>query len=232
MHPKKPSVLIVDDDVRMLTLVQRIIQFEGLRPIPVDSGERALRAFDTESPDLVLLDVMMPGMDGYETLRRIREFSDVAVVMVTARGQEDELVHGFEAGADDYVTKPFSARELAARVKAVLKRSKLWDEKPQPQFSCGDLRIDFVAHRVMVADREIGLTATEYKLLSYLARNAGRLVTPDQMLEKVWGREYLGETHLLQVNVARLRTKLGDEARNPRYITTRPNIGYMMARGD
>lgn len=230
MPSKKASVLVVDDDIRILHMLRRILELEGYKVLMVSSGESALNIFDEESPDLVLLDVMMPDVDGYTVCKSIREFSQIPIIMVTAKGNDEEKVQGLDAGADDYVAKPFSASELAARVRAVLRRTTLWDEHPEPAFRSHDLVIDFAHHRVTLSGCEVNLTATEYRLLSYLARNAERLVTPDQILEKVWGKNYLGETHLLQVNMSRLRHKLNDEARNPSYILTRPGIGYMMKK--
>lgn len=230
MTVAKPAVLVVDDDPRMLTLMQRVLGLEGFKTIPAANGEDALKAFESEQIDMVLLDIMMPGMDGYEVLRRIREFSQLPVVMVTAKDKEDDLVQGLDVGADDYITKPVSVRELAARVKAVFRRTSMREEHVEPIFHLGDLTVDFVAQRVTKQGRELNLTATELKLISYMAKNAGRLVTPDQILEKVWGKEYAGETHLLQVNIARLRIKLEDDPKNPRYIVTRSAIGYMMMK--
>lgn len=230
MNLVKPAVLVVDDDPRMLTLTQRVLGLEGFKTIPAASGEDALKAFESEKIDMVLLDIMMPGMDGYEVLRRIREFSQLPVVLVTAKDKEDDLVQGLDVGADDYITKPISVRELAARVKAVYRRTSMRDEHVEPAFHLGDLVVDFVAQRVTKQGRELNLTATELKLLCYMAKNAGRLVTPDQILEKVWGREYVGETHLLQVNIARLRKKIEYDRKNPRYIVTRSAIGYMMVK--
>jgi DNA-binding response OmpR family regulator len=149
--------------------------------------------------------------------------------MVTAMTNPREKVEGLDAGADDYVTKPFSPRELVARVRAVLRRASLWEKRSEPLSRFGDLEIDFARHRVTLGAQAVNLTATEYALLSYLARNAGRVLTPDQILEKVWGEDYVGESHLLQVNVTRLRQKIKDDAREPRYIFTRPGIGYAMA---
>lgn len=230
MTVKKSTILVVDDDHRVLAMIQRIMELEDFRVIRADSGRAALEMFASEAPDIVLLDITMPGMDGYEVLRRIREFSQVPVVMVTAKNEVEERVQGLDVGADDYITKPFSVQELTARVRAVLRRSTLWDERLEPDFRCDELAIDFTQCRATLAGQEVSLTATEYKLLTYLARNAGRLLTPDQILEKVWGSEYVGESHLLQVNIARLRTKLKDDARNPKYIATRPTIGYMMMK--
>jgi DNA-binding response OmpR family regulator len=226
MPVKKASVLVVDDDIRILRLMRRVLEREGYRVLTVADGEAALNAFDEEVPDLVLLDLLMPGMDGYTVCRRIREFSQVPIVMVTAKDSEEDKVDGLEAGADDYITKPFALVELIARVKAMLRRSRLWDERPQPAFHSGDLTIDFARRRVTLGGQEVNLTATEYKLLSYLVRNAGRVLTPNQILEKVWGEEYTDESHVLRVTMSRLRQKLGDNPRKPRFIATKVGIGY------
>ena len=230
MQSKKTSVLVVDNDVRMLRLVQRLLELEGYRVSTASSGEDGLAMLDQEMPDLILLDIIMPGMDGCAMCRRIREFSQVPIITVTAKDNDQDKVEMLDAGADDYVIKPFSATELVARVKAVLRRAKPWEEYSEPSFQSNELLIDFVQRRVYLRDKEANLTATEYKLLSYLARNAGRVVTTDQILEKLWGWEYLGEPHLLQVTIARLRQKLKDDAKSPRYILTRPGIGYSMVQ--
>jgi len=226
----KVSTLIVDDDIRMLRMMQRILELEGYRVRTASDGKAALDAFDEENPDLVLLDIMMPDIDGYAICQNIREFSQVPIIMVTSKDNNEEKVEGLDAGADDYITKPFAANELTARVRAVLRRTKLWDERPEPVFHSGDLVIDFARHRVTLGNQELNLTATEYRILSYLARNADRIVTPDQILQKVWDKEYIGETHVLQVNIARLRQKLRDNPRNPKYILTKSGIGYMMRK--
>ncbi len=228
MPSRKVSALIIDDDVRMLRMMQRTLELEGYHVRTASDGEAALAIFDEENPDLVLLDIIMPGMDGYAVCQNIREFSQVPIIMVTAKDNSEEKVEGLDTGADDYVTKPFSASELTARVRAVLRRTKLWDERPEPSFHSGDLVIDFARRRVTLGSQEVNLTATEYRILSFLARNVDRIVTPDQILERVWDREYIGETHLLRVNIARLRHKLRDNPKNPRYIITRSGIGYMM----
>jgi len=229
MTVKKETVLVVDDDIHILRLMQRILGEEGYRVLSAGDGKAALNVFEDETPDVVLLDVMMPGMNGYTVCQRIREFSPVSIIMVTAMGNPREKVNGLDAGADDYVTKPFSPRELIARVRAVLRRASLWEKRSEPLSRFGDLEIDFARHRVTLGAQEVSLTATEYALLSYLACNAGRVLTPDQILEKVWGEDYVGESHLLQVNVTRLRQKIKDDAREPRYIFTRPGIGYAIA---
>ena len=230
MPSKKASVLVVDDDARILRMMRRILELEGYQTLTASNGEAALNVFDEQSPDLILLDIMMPGMDGYTVCRRIREFSQLPIIMVTARDNEEEKVEGLDAGADDYVTKPFSSKELAARVRAVLRRTKLWDEHPEPAFHSDGLVIDFARHRVTLHNQEVNLTAIEYRLLSYLAHNAGRLVTPDQILEKVWGEEYIGEYHILRVSIARLRQKLEDDPKKPRFIATKIGIGYMLLK--
>lgn len=230
MVPGSVSVLVVDDDVRMLRMMHEILGQEGYRVLRASSGADAINVLDGETPDLILLDVMMPDIDGYEICQRIREFSPVPVIMVTARGNDEEKIKGLDAGADDYVAKPFSARELAARVRAVLRRTRRRDRNTRPVFRCRDLLIDFTQHRVCQNGREINLTATEYRLLSYLAQNAGRVVTAGQILGEVWGEEYSGETHLLQVTMARLRQKLNENARNPKYVFTRLGIGYLMLK--
>ena len=230
MPSTKVSVLVVDDDVHILRMMQRILELEGYRALVASSGETALEVFDEETPGLVLLDIMMPGMDGYTVCQRIREFSPVPIIMVTARGNDEEKIKGLDAGADDYVTKPFASKELAARVRAVLRRTKLWDEHPEPTFYSDHLVIDFARHIVTLRGQEVDLTATEHRLLSYLVHNAGRLVTPDQILQAVWGEEYIGEYHLLRVNIARLRQKLEDDPKEPRFITTRIGIGYMFLK--
>ncbi len=230
MRTKIACVLVVDDDIRMLRLMRRMLELESYRVLTASNGEAALGAFYEETPDIVLLDIIMPGLDGFTVCRRIREFSQIPIVMITARGSDEEKVEGLDAGADDYVTKPFSSKELVARVKAVLRRAHLWEERSEAAVRYADLVIDFAGRRVILCDQDVDLTATEYKLLSYLARNAGRVVTPDQMLENVWGKQYLGARHLLQVYMARLRQKLKDDARNPRFILTRPGIGYTMVK--
>jgi DNA-binding response OmpR family regulator len=230
MPSKKLLVLVVDDDIRILRMMKRMLELEGFETIIANSGEAALKIFEKETPDLILLDIMMPDINGYTVCQRIREFSQVPVIMVTAKGNDKEKVEGLNCGADDYVTKPFSASELAARVRAVLRRSNRQYHLTESVFRHKDLLVDFASHRVMVNNNELKLTSTEYRLLSYISLNAGRVITPDQLLHKVWGEEYIGAPHLLQVNIARLRKKLGENAKKPSYIMTRPGIGYIMTK--
>ncbi|MCJ7604493.1 MAG: response regulator transcription factor [Dehalococcoidales bacterium] len=230
MTGDKPRVLVVDDDVRILRMMKRMLELEDFQVSVAGDGKTALTIFEEANPDLVMLDIMMPDIDGYTVCQRIREFSRVPIIMVTARGDDAEIVEGLDIGADDYVTKPFSASELAARVRAVLRRSQPNEQPKESVFRLNDLVIDFTSRRVMMKDQELKLTSTEYRLLTYISLNAGRIITPDQLLDKVWGEEYVGAPHLLQVNIARLRKKMGDSAKHPEYIMTRPGIGYIMAR--
>jgi DNA-binding response OmpR family regulator len=225
----KESVLVVDDDIHILRMIHRIMELEGYHVLTAEDAEGALKVFDEEVPSLVLLDIMMPGMDGITVCRRIREFSQVPVIMVTAKDSNEERVEGLDAGADDYVIKPLSAEELAARVRAVLRRAKSPRKPSKLVFCSGDLVIDFARHQVSVGGEEVYLTVTEYALLSCLAGNSGMIVTPDQLLERVWGDKYAGANHILQVNIARLRQKLNENTQKPKYILTRPGIGYMLS---
>lgn len=222
----RPLILVVDDDPGLLKLVAHCMQAEGYRVVTAADGQRALQLVEDEHLSLILLDIMMPGMDGLALCKRLREFSDVPVIMLTARGQVEDVVLGLDCGADDYVVKPFDTHELLARVSAVLRRARPPEALSQASVTSGDLHIDFARHLVTLKGIEVRLTPTEYRLLALLASNAGRVVTQDHLLHAVWGPEYSGETHILQVAVARLRKKIGDEAASARYLTTRSGIGY------
>ena len=221
---------MVDDDERTRHMLQSMLRLEGYCAITANDATEALEQFEHETPDLVILDIMMPEINGYDLCQRIRQFSQVPIIMLTAKDSEQDMIEGLDVGADDYVTKPFQSRELLARIRASLRRTRLWDERPSPPFQLDDLSIDFNDHRVQKNGREIRLTATEYRLLSYLARNAGRVLTADAILTVVWGERYYGDVHLLQSTMTNLRSKLGDNARNPQYILTRSGIGYMMKK--
>jgi DNA-binding response OmpR family regulator len=226
MAPQKPLILVVDDDPALVRLVSLNLNLDGYQVVTAPDGKTAIELIQSEKPALVLLDIMMPGMDGFQTCGRIRDFSEIPIIMLTAKGGVEDVVHGLDIGADDYVTKPFSITELLVRVKAVLQRAKFPQESAQPPFISGQLSIDFAHHQVTVDSREVLLPPTEYRILCLLARNTGRVITHDHLLTEVWGREYRGDTHILQVAIARLRKKLGDDSSNPKYIVTRPGIGY------
>src|SRR5436190_17638743 len=233
MPVKKTTIVAADDDPQLLRLMMRNLQFEGYEVIPASNGQQALEEIEEQVPDLVLLDVMMPKMDGFTVCQRVREFSTVPIIIVTARGQDQDKVRGLDLGADDYLTKPFSVDELLARVRAVLRRTQFTANEQahvvRTTITIGDLVVDYAQHQVTFAGQEVPLTPIEYRLLAYLAHNAGRVVTQDLLLEHVWGSEYLGESHMLQVNINRLRHKIEADPTHPRYILTKAGVGYSLA---
>lgn len=225
--------LIVDDDKGIVEAVTIGLQFhwQDAQVAAASDGEQGLRQFQALVPDVILLDVNMPYMNGFEVLQRIRQVSDVPVLMLTARGDEISKVRGLELGADDYLVKPFSHLELFARIKAVLRRAELpAPVSAVPSFVSGDLTIHFDSREVTVQGTPVKLTPTEYKLLYQLVRNAGRVLPFDMLLSKVWGDEYHGEMDYLKTYISRLRKKLSDDPENPRYIITERSIGYRFAR--
>ena len=233
MPVKKTTIVAADDDPQLLRLVTRNLEFEGYEVLPVSDGQQALEQVEAHSPDLVLLDVMMPRMDGFTVCQRVREFSAVPIIIVTARGQDQDKVRGLDLGADDYLTKPFSVDELLARVRAVLRRAQFTANEQahvlRTNITIGDLVVDYGQHLVIMAGQEVPLTPIEYRILAYLAQNAGRVVTQDLLLEHVWGSEYLGESHMLQVNINRLRHKIEADPTHPRYLLTKVGVGYLLA---
>jgi DNA-binding response OmpR family regulator len=232
MAAKKTTILTADDDPQLLRLVVRNLEFEGYKVLAASNGQQALEQIEASAPDLVLLDVMMPKMEGFTVCQRVREFSSVPIIIVTARGQQQDKIRGLDLGADDYLTKPFSVDELLARVRSVLRRAQLTADEQAYALrttTIGDLTIDYVQHLVTMAGHEVPLTPIEYRILAYLAQNTGRFVTQNLLLEHVWGSEYVGESHMLQVNVNRLRRKLEPDPSHPRYILTKAGVGYYLA---
>lgn len=224
------KILVVDDEPRLVRLVTEILKAVGFQVIATASGERALEMVALEQPDLMLLDIVLSaGIDGYETCRRLREFSDLPVIMLTAKAQETDLLRGFETGADDYLTKPFSAKELVARVRAVLKRARRPEEVVTTALTCGDLEIDFARRSVRVRGVRVELTRTEYALLRELALNANRVLLHQDLLTAVWGPEYRDDVDYLRAYIRHLRRKIEEDPANPRYILTTPGVGYMLA---
>ena len=225
----KATILAVDDEPRVLKLLKANLESSGYAVLTAEDGEEALQMTERELPDLVLLDLMLPKMDGYAVCRRIREFSAVPVIMLTARSAQVDLVHGFEVGADDYLTKPFSITELLMRVQAVLRRSK-WPEEivSRQGFKAGPIEIDFAQHLVTAAGKTIKLTPTEYRLLAYMASNANRVLMHRELLRAVWGPEYGEEIEYLRVYMRYLRQKLEPEPSKPQYLLTQPGAGYML----
>jgi DNA-binding response OmpR family regulator len=232
MAAKKMRIVTADDDPQLLRLITRNLEFEDYEVITASDGALALAEIERAAPDLVLLDVMMPKMDGFTVCQRVREFSSVPIIIVTARGQDQDKVKGLDLGADDYLTKPFSVDELLARVRAVLRRAQFLANDAAAgratTTTIGELVLDYAQHLVTLAGAELTLTPTEYRLLTYLAQNVGRVITQDLLLEHVWGEDYLGESHMLQVNVNRLRRKLEVDPAHPRYLKTKVGIGYML----
>lgn len=236
MPAKRTTILTADDDPQLLRLVSRNLELEDYEVVTASNGQQALEMIEAQTPDLVLLDVMMPKMDGFTVCQRVREFSAVPIILITARGQDQDKVRGLDLGADDYLTKPFSVDELLARVRAVLRRTQFSaSERTQAMNSIGtisDLVIDYRQRLVTLAGRELPLTPTEYRLLAYLAQNAGRVLTQDLLLEQIWGAEYVGESHMLQVNINRLRRKIEPDPAHPRYILTKVGIGYQLTNAN
>ena len=222
-------VLVVDDEPDVIESIRLAftLQWRETDVLGATTGEAALDAVERERPDVVLLDIGLPDIDGFEVLRRIRAFSDVPVLMLTARDDAMDKVKGLELGADDYVTKPFNHLELTARLRAVLRRVALPAPVSRaPSFRAGDLEVDFAAHEARLHGDRLELTPTEYQLLYHLVRNSGHVMTHGTLLAKVWGREYMDEVDYLRVYIRRLRDKLGDDPERPRYIRTERGLGY------
>ncbi len=227
METRTEKILVVDDEEHIIELVELYLRKEGYRVVSAQDGDAAIEKFSVEKPDLLVLDIMLPGADGLDVLRQVRKTSRVPVIMLTARESEVDKVVGLELGADDYLTKPFSARELVARVKAVLRRAKPAEEELEPVLVRGSLTIDSSRRRVEVkGGGEVELTAKEFDLLYVMAANPGIVLTRDRLMEKVWGYEYMGDTRTVDVYIRHLREKLTDDADNPRFIETVRGVGY------
>jgi two-component system KDP operon response regulator KdpE len=222
------TVLVVDDDQRLRRLLRLNLEKERYRVVTAEDGPTGLEMAELEPPDLILLDVMMPEMDGFTFLQRLRTFSDVPVLILTAKAEEQDTVRGLDLGADDYLTKPFSPAELLARVRAALRRQQP-GAALAPTIVVGDLTINLARRRVIRGDEEIRLTPTEYKLLHELAANAGKVMLHSDLLARVWGPEYHDEVDYLWTYVRYLRNKIEPDPGNPRYIISEPGVGYMLA---
>jgi len=225
--------LIVEDQPQVIRLVTEVLRAVGYDVIAAINGETAIEMTAMEQPALILLDIMFPqGPDGFEACRHIRQFSDVPIIMLTAKAKENDKLRGFDAGADDYLTKPFSAKELVARVRAVLRRTRRPDETITTSLKCGELVINFARHSIKVSDKEVSLTRTEYSLLRQLALNPNRVMLHRDLLNAVWGQEYRDDVDYLRAYIRYLRMKLEKDPSNPKYIITSPGIGYMLACQD
>lgn len=227
---KKTSILLVDDDPQLIRLVRANLESVGYQIHVALNARTALEIVDREMPDLIVLDIMLPEIDGYELCRRIREFAETPIIMLTAKVEDIDKVKGLKLGADDYITKPFNVQELLARIEAVLRRTKPTGEIVSPRsFTHDDVTIDFLQRRVTVRGQEIPMTLTEYKLLSCLTSNAGRVMLHRELLTRVWGPEYQDESEYLRAYIRHLRQKIEADPHQPKYILSKPGIGYMFA---
>jgi len=223
----KRKILVVDDEERMVRFIRLNLEHDGFQVVEANRGMEAIQTIRDQMPDLVLLDVMMPDLDGFEVLRMIREMNPVPVIMLTAKSEEDDKVHGLELGADDYITKPFSPRELVSRVKAVLRRAESISGVTDGLTVIDEhLKIDFDRREVWLDGTLVKLRPTEYRLLYHLVQNAGWVITHDQILAKVWGYEYRDEPHYVRLYINYLRQKLEEDPANPKYILTERGVGY------
>jgi DNA-binding response OmpR family regulator len=223
---RTPRILVVDDEPPLVELVRSYLSREGFEILTAGDGPAAVQLVRDEAPDVVVLDVMLPGFDGLEVCRQIRAFSDAYVLMLTARGEEIDRIVGLTVGADDYLVKPFSPRELVARVKALLRRSR---QAPPPAAPLpAGLAFDAARHEVLVDGSEISLTTTEFDLLAALVNDPGVVVPRSRLLDRVWGSEFVADDHLVDVHVGNLRRKLGDDPATPRFIETIRGVGYRL----
>jgi len=230
MAAERPRVLVADDDPSMRLLLRRTIEIANCQVVLADGGDAALAEAQRAPFDLVILDVMMPGLDGLEVCRRLRASSAVPILLLTALTTEEDIIRGLDAGADDYLAKPFSVGELLARVRACLRRARLNAEPPSPPVRTGRLSIDPGRRTATLDGMELDLTPTERRLLAYLARHLGRALTVEQLLSQVWGEGYSNDVRLIQVNISRLRNKIEPDRANPLYIQTLSGVGYLLAR--
>lgn len=227
------KILIVDDEEHIVELIKFNLENNGYNIITANNGIDALKVAKQELPQLVLLDLMLPGMDGFDVCKEIRKdmsISNMPIIMLTAKSEELDKILGLELGADDYLTKPFSVRELLARVKAILRRTK--NQYLETVYSFGDIIIDFTRHEVVKNNIKVELTLKEFELLEILLKNKGRVMTRDFLLDKIWGYDYIGETRTVDVHIRHLRQKIEDDDKNPKYIETIRGIGYRFNIGD
>ena len=221
-------ILVVDDEPRYIRLLEANLLTKDYQVFTATDGEEALESFSANPVDLILLDVMLPRMDGFSVCQRIRQFSNVPIIMLTAKGEEHDRVRGLDAGADDYLVKPFSVMELLARVRAVLRRAQVSETGQDRFFTHGNLRIDLARAEVWRGDLPISLSATEYRLLLQFAHNIGKVMSSEELLSGVWGPEYRDDKEILWVTIARLRQKVEIDPHMPEHIATRSGLGYIM----
>ena len=226
--PQAPLILLVEDEPQMRRFLRATLPGHGYRVVEAQTAEQALVEAGTRAPDLVLLDLGLPDMDGVEVTRRLREWSATPIIVISARGQETDKVEALDAGADDYLTKPFGTGELLARIRVALRHRVRAGEAAETVFQAGELRADLAARRVWIGDREVRLTRTEYKLLELLVRHAGKVLTHRQMLKEVWGPSSVEQHHYLRVYMGQLRHKLERDPARPRHLVTATGVGYRL----
>jgi len=230
MSNAEPLILLIEDEPPVHKFLGASLPAHGFRLIGVDNGKDGLARAADYNPDVVLLDLGLPDMDGLNVTRRLREWSNVPIIVLSARGQEKDKIAALDAGADDYLTKPFSTGELLARIRVALRHaSRLSDNSPQPVFIVGALRVDLAGRHVFVGEQEVHLTPIEYKLLTVLVRYAGKVMTHQQLLKEVWGPHHTQDTHYLRVHLAQLRRKIEPDPAQPRYLLTETGVGYRFA---
>ena len=224
---KNRRIMVVDDEERMVRFIRLNLEHDGFRVSEAFKGSQAIDRLRSSLPDLILLDVMLPDLDGFEVLKMIREVSNVPVIMLTAKGEEEDRVKGLELGADDYITKPFSPRELVSRVRAVLRRTEASTGTTHGLIEVDNrLKLDFDRHEIWVDGKLVNLRPTEYRLLYHLVQNAGWVISHDQLLANVWGYEYRDEPHYVRLYINYLRKKIEKDPANPQYILTERGVGY------
>jgi two-component system KDP operon response regulator KdpE len=229
MTVKGPTILVVEDEPQMLRFLRVSLAAHGYRLVESATGEQALVEAATRNPDVILLDLGLPDVDGIEVTRQLRGWSRTPIIVISARGQDEDKIRALDEGADDYLTKPFSVEELLARIRVALRHvAEGVSGRPEPSFTVGDLRVDLTRREVFVGDAEVHLTPTEYRLLTTLVKNAGRVVTHRQLLKEVWGPPYVEQTQYLRVFMGQLRQKLEPEPAKPRYLINEPGIGYRL----
>ncbi|WP_026889154.1 winged helix-turn-helix domain-containing protein [Clostridium beijerinckii] len=223
------KILIVDDEEHIVELLHFNLLNAGYEVLSANNGIDAVKIAKSEKPSLLLLDLMLPGMDGFDVCKEIKrdaEMKKTSIIMLTAKGEELDKILGLELGADDYITKPFSVRELLARVKAVLRRTSSFNETEDDVYNSENLKVDFERHEVYVNDRKVDLTLKEFELLQILIKNKGRILKRETLLDKIWGYEYIGETRTVDVHIRYLRKKIEEDDKNPRFIETIRGVGY------
>jgi two-component system, OmpR family, KDP operon response regulator KdpE len=227
-EPGDASVLLIEDEPQIRRFLRAALGAHGYRLVEAESGEDGLLQAATRQPDLIVLDLGLPDLDGLDVIRRLREWASMPIIVLSARGQERDKIAALDAGADDYVGKPFAVGELLARLRVALRHAAASREPPEPTFTVGDLHVDLATRRIQVSGREVHLTPIEYKLLAALVRHAGKVLTHRQLLRDVWGPPYTEQAHYLRVYMAQLRRKLEADSARPRYLLTEPGVGYRL----